>query len=196
MASRIESIVSPSSEVEDNTPLSPVELQDRTAEATTGVAARAILDLGAGTGETAVRVAYKHPSCHLVGIDESAEMLAHARIRFPEGDFRVGRLEDPLPSGHFDLVVSALAVHHLDGSAKQLLFGRIAERLVPAGCFVMADVVIPDDPGDVVTPIDGVYDKPSRVVDLLGWLEEAGFDSQIVWSKLDLAIIVADRRSP
>jgi tRNA (cmo5U34)-methyltransferase len=172
-----------------------VELQDRTAEATVGVAASTILDLGAGTGETAVRVAGTHPSAHLVGIDESVEMLAHARLRLPEGEFRVGHLEDPLPSGQFDLVVSALAVHHLDGPGKQQLFKRIAERLTPTGRFVMADVVVPDDPADVVTPIDGVYDKPSQVVDLLAWLEQAGFDSRVAWSKLDLAVIVAELRS-
>jgi tRNA (cmo5U34)-methyltransferase len=171
------------------------ELQDRTAEATVGVAASRILDLGAGTGETAVRVARKHPSAHIVGIDESVEMLAHARLRLPAGEFRVGRLEDPLPSGQFDLVVSALAVHHLDGPGKQRLFNRIAERLARDGRFVMADVVVPDDPADVVTPIDGVYDKPSRVVDLLTWLGEAGFDSRVAWSKLDLAVIVAELRS-
>jgi tRNA (cmo5U34)-methyltransferase len=172
-----------------------VELQDRTAGATVGVAARTILDLGAGTGETAVRVAGKHPSAHLVGIDESTEMLAHARLRLPDGEFRVGRLEDPLPSGQFDLVVSALAVHHLDGRGKQQLFNRVAERLARHGRFVMADVVVPDDPADVVTPIDGVYDKPSRVVDLLTWLQEAGFDPRVAWSNLDLAVIVAEHRS-
>jgi tRNA (cmo5U34)-methyltransferase len=171
------------------------ELQVQTADATVGVAAIGILDLGSGTGETAARVADKHPSGHLVGIDESADMLAHARLRLPRGDFRVGRLEDALPSGHFDLVVSALAVHHLDGSGKQELFKRVAERLVPNGRFVMADVVIPDDPADVVTPIDGVFDKPSRVVDMLAWLGEAGFDSRVAWSKQDLAVIVAERRS-
>lgn len=172
-----------------------VELQDRTAEATVGVTANEILDLGAGTGETAVRVSGQHPSAHLVGIDESAEMLAHARLRLPEGEFRVARLEDPLPSGQFDLVVSALAVHHLDGPGKRQLFNRVAERLAPDGRFVMADVVVPDDPADVVTPIDGVYDKPNRVVDLLTWLREAGFDPRVAWSNLDLAVIVAEHRS-
>jgi tRNA (cmo5U34)-methyltransferase len=86
-------------------------------------------------------------------------------------------------------------VHHLDGPGKQQLFKRIAERLTPTGRFVMADVVVPDDPADVVTPIDGVYDKPSQVVDLLAWLEQAGFDSRVAWSKLDLAVIVAELRS-
>lgn len=171
------------------------ELEDRTAEATIGVAADRILDLGIGTGETAIRVASKHPTAHLVGIDESPEMLAQARRRLPEGDFRVGRLEEPLPSGRFNLVVSALAVHHLDGPEKANLFQRIAAVLVPGGRFVMPDVVIPDDPGDAVTPINGVYDRPSRVGDLLKWLGEAEFHSYLKWAKRDLAIFVAVRPS-
>lgn len=75
------------------------EMEDRTAEATLGIEVGSFLDLGTGTGETAVRVAGKHPSARLLGIDESPEMLAHARRRLPEGDFRIGRLEDPLPEG-------------------------------------------------------------------------------------------------
>jgi tRNA (cmo5U34)-methyltransferase len=82
-------------------------------------------------------------------------------------------------------------VHHLDGPGKADLFRRIAERLVPGGRFVMADVVIPDDPGDAVTPIDGIYDTPSSVADLLTWLGEAGFDPRVLWTKHDLALFVA-----
>jgi cyclopropane fatty-acyl-phospholipid synthase-like methyltransferase len=58
---------------------------------------------------------------------------------------RVGRLEDPLPGGPFDLVVSALAVHHLRAPGKADLFRRIAEQLTPGGRFVMGDVVVSDD---------------------------------------------------
>ena len=165
------------------------------AEATVGVEVDTILDLGTGTGETAGRVAERHPTAHLLGIDESGEMLTHARQRLPEADFAIARLEDPLPPGPFDLVVSALAVHHLDGMDKADLFNRIAERLVPGGRFVMADVVVPEDPNDAITPIDGVYDKPSRVFDLLKWLGQAGFESRLIWSKQDLAVFVADRSS-
>jgi hypothetical protein len=35
-------------------------------------------------------------------------------FRFPAADLRVQRLEDPLPEGSYDLVVSALTIHHLD----------------------------------------------------------------------------------
>ena len=92
----------------------------------------------------------------------------------------------------FDLVVSALAVHHLDGAAKADLFARVAARLRPGGRFVLGDLVVPEDPADVVTPIDGVHDKPSTIDDQLLWLTAAGLNAEVVWERQDLAVIVAD----
>jgi tRNA (cmo5U34)-methyltransferase len=167
-------------------------LQEETARATAGVSAERILELGVGTGETAARVRAVHPVAHVVGIDESEAMLAPARDRLPDADLRVGRLEDDLPAGPFDLVVSTLAVHHLDGPGKADLFCRVAGQLRPGGRFVLADVVVPDDPADAITPIDGVYDKPSRVDEQFRWLKSAGLQPQLVWQRRDLAVIVAD----
>jgi SAM-dependent methyltransferase len=42
-----------------------------------------------------------------------------------------------------DAVVSSLAVHHLDGPAKQRLFAAVAERLSPRGALLIADLVAP-----------------------------------------------------
>jgi len=168
------------------------DLQRQLAEATAGIEARAILELGVGTGETAAAVLAVHPAARLVGIDESEPMLARARARFPGADLRVQRLEEPLPEGSYDLVVSALAVHHLDAAGKADLFRRVRGRLRPGGRFVLADVVIPGDPHDVVTPIDPPYDQPSTVADQLGWLREAGLRPTVVWQDKDLAVVAAD----
>jgi tRNA (cmo5U34)-methyltransferase len=169
------------------------ELQEEVARATVGLVVQHVLELGVGTGETSARVLGVHPSAHLVGIDESAAMLARARERLRGADLRVQRLEDPLPEGTFDLVVSALAVHHLDGPAKADLFRRAVARVRPGGRIVVGDVIVPDDPADVITPIDGVYDKPSRVAEQLEWLREAGLQADVWWSRRDLAVLVADR---
>jgi tRNA (cmo5U34)-methyltransferase len=75
------------------------ELQDAVAEATAGIHAEWVLELGVGTGETSRRVLDLHPEAELVGIDESAEMLAAASIDVA-ADLRVSRLEDPLPEGN------------------------------------------------------------------------------------------------
>jgi tRNA (cmo5U34)-methyltransferase len=171
------------------------ELQDRTTAATAGLEVHDMLELGVGTGETARRVCELHPDARLVAIDSSAEMLERARAAFPNADLRLARLEDPLPRGPFDLVYSALAVHHLDGAGKRDLFRRVAEVLRPEGMFVLADVVVPDDPADVVTPIDWVMDLPDRADDQVDWLRDAGFDVERLWSYKDLAVMRA-RRPP
>jgi len=169
------------------------ELQEQTAAATESLEATAVLELGVGTGETARRVLARHAEAKLVGIDSSREMLARARGALPEADLRLARLEDPLPPGPFDLVVSALAVHHLDAGGKQDLFRRVAEVLRPRGSFVLADVVVPEREEDVVTPIDGVYDLPDRVDDQLEWLRAAGLEAEVVWTDKDLAVLRARR---
>ncbi len=176
-------------------------LQQEAATAT-GAGARRVLELGTGTGETALRVLQRHPGATLVGLDASEDMLAHARARLPPTrvELHGQRLEDPLPAGPFDLAVSALAIHHLDGPGKADLLRRIAARVAPGGRVVVADIVVPEDPVDVVTLIDGEYDTPSTVVEQLRWLADAGLRPTVAWAHRDLAVMVgraldaADRR--
>jgi tRNA (cmo5U34)-methyltransferase len=165
------------------------ELQEETARATEGIEARDVLELGVGTGETARRVLARHRGAQLVGIDESEAMLAAADL---EGDLRVSRLEDPLPQGPFDLVVSCLAIHHLDGQGKQDLFRRITAVLKPGGRFVLADVVVPEREEDAVTPTTPGFDRPDPLDAQLEWLREAGFEPETTWSWKDLAVVRAD----
>jgi tRNA (cmo5U34)-methyltransferase len=171
------------------------EFQDAVAASSSGVHATRVLDLGTGTGETARRILMLHEDARLVGIDESEGMLAGARRNLPEArvDLRVGRLEEPLPHGPFDLVVSALAIHHLDLARKADLFTRVFSVLRPGGRFVLGDVVTPENPGDAVTPIDAVHDRPDSVPDQLAALRSAGFEARAAWLRRDLAVLVGDR---
>jgi tRNA (cmo5U34)-methyltransferase len=162
------------------------QLQAAVAAATKDLQASTVLELGTGTGETALRVLAQHPQARWTGIDASAAMLDRARARLPEdADLRLAHLEDPLPSGPFDLVVSVLAVHHLDGNAKRDLFTRIAQV---THNFVLGDVVVPEDPQRARIEIDWEYDLPSSVADQLGWLEAAGFDANATYVRPDLAV--------
>ncbi|HEX2288105.1 MAG TPA: class I SAM-dependent methyltransferase [Gaiellaceae bacterium] len=165
------------------------KLQEETARATEGVAARDILELGVGTGMTAKRVLAVHPKAKLVGIDESEAMLAEADVA---GDLRVSRLEDPLPEGPFDLVVSCLAIHHLDAKGKRDLFRRIAAVLKPGGRFVLADVVVPERDEDAVTPTTPGFDRPDPLDAQLEWLREVGLAPETTWTWKDLAVVRAD----
>jgi tRNA (cmo5U34)-methyltransferase len=164
------------------------ELQDRVAAATAQVRAARILDLGAGTGETARRVLALHPEAVLVAVDESPRMLE--RIEDERVEQRVARLQDTLPDEPFDLVVSALAVHHLEAVEKRDLFARVRDALRPGGRFVLGDVVVADVH---VTPLSDGYDKPDRADEQITWLADIGFDAHLEWTRDDLALLVADR---
>ncbi|HET7648461.1 MAG TPA: class I SAM-dependent methyltransferase [Gaiellaceae bacterium] len=168
------------------------ELQDAAAGATEGVDARAVLELGFGTGETALRVLARHPGARWVGVDASEPMLARARERLPEADLRLGRLEDELPAGPFDLVVSTLAVHHLRADAKRDLFRRVARVLRPGGRFVLADLVVPRPGEEGPIVVDWEMDVPDSAADQVAWLREAGFRAEAEHVRADLAVIVAD----
>jgi L-threonylcarbamoyladenylate synthase len=170
--------------------------QDELARAS-GEGAGRVLELGTGTGETARRLLERHPDAFLVGIDESPEMLAEARRRLPADrvSLRVGPIESPLPEGPFDLVASALCVHHLPGEAKRELFARVRDALTPGGRFVLADVVVPADAADAVAPLTAGYDHPSTVGEQLRWLEEVGLPARVVWEDRDLVVIAARARS-
>jgi tRNA (cmo5U34)-methyltransferase len=173
------------------------EVQLAVGEAAAGGEARRILDLGAGTGETSRAVLEHHPTAALVLMDESPEMLTAARIVLGDDLIEqavVGDLVGPLPDGPFDLVVSALAIHHLPGTAKRDLFFRLRPVLGPAGRFVMADVVIPGDPRDAVTPLSEGFDHPSSLPELLGWLDDAAFAVTVAWSWKDIVVLTCDAR--
>lgn len=171
-------------------------LQDEVLCACLDVNASRMLDLGAGTGETSRRYLDAHPGTQVVALDARKGMLRiAARVLGANVDLRLGRLEDPLPEGPFDLVVSALAVHHLRAPRKADLFCRIAERLTPGGRFVMGDVVVADGEVSNPAPLDPSVDFPDRVGDLLESLGQAQLQPSMSWSKDDLAVISADRQA-
>jgi tRNA (cmo5U34)-methyltransferase len=165
-------------------------LQDELASATEGIDARRALELGTGSGVTSRRVLARHPHAQLTGVDSSEEMIAAADL--PGADLRLQDLRDPLPEGPFDIVFSALAVHHLEGPEKADLIARVAAALAPGGRFVLADVVVPADPADVVTPLDAGFDLPETVPVLLRWMDDAGLRARVSWQARDLAVLVAD----
>ena len=168
------------------------EFQDAVVRASGEGAAR-VLELGTGTGETARRLLERHPDALLVGMDESASMLQAAREALPRDrvSLQVGAIEGALPDGPFDVVASALCVHHLEGSLKRDLFARVRDVLSPGGRFVLGDLIVPEDPTDAVIPVSAGYDHPSRLAQQLQWLAETGFDARVVWGQQDLAVIVA-----
>ena len=169
------------------------ELQALVAEATESIDVSRVLDLGSGTGVTARAVIDRHSHAELIGIDASEEMLSHARQLVADATFVVGRLEDAMPEGPFDLVVSAFAIHHLDDDGKADLYRRISTSLRVGGRFVICDVVLPESPVRNAIPLEDGIDQPSMLGDQLDWLRAAGLFPTVLCDRGDRAVVAADR---
>jgi len=103
-----------------------------------------ILDIGAGTGLFSALLLGKYPSCAITLLDISERMLDVARERF-YGMKNVGYLVQDYRrqafSGHYDIICSALSIHHLEHEEKKLLYRRIYQALNDGGIFVNAEQV-------------------------------------------------------
>jgi tRNA (cmo5U34)-methyltransferase len=162
-----------------------------------------VLDLGAGTGLLSSMVAERFPRSRVTLVDLSVEMLRVARRRFAEGD---GRFEfrtmdyarKPLPRG-YDLVVSALSIHHLTHGDKKELFEKVHDSLADGGYFVNADQVQGETPeeetsyrewwlrrvreagvseGDLAAALARMRaDRNATLRAQVGWLAETGFEA-------------------
>ena len=168
------------------------EAQQELVRASEDLEVLRMLDLGVGTGETSRRCLEAHPAARAVCLDESEEQLdAAAKLLGARADLRLGRFQDPLPEGPFQLIVSAFASHHVDAESKADLLPRVAERLSDGGRFVLADVIEPHASVDNPTQIDRVHSIVSRTDELLEVLRRAGFQPQVRWAEHDLVVIAA-----
>lgn len=161
-----------------------------------------ILDLGAGTGLLSSFMLRKFPDCSLTLIDISSQMLQIAKERFKHNpsvryindDFLLHNFTE-----NYDIIISALAIHHLTGEEKQLIYNKCFKQLNSGGCFVNADQVsgetdfienrnkenwrnAVENSGLTRDEIMAAYervklDKMSILSDQLTWLKQAGFNN-------------------
>ena len=104
--------------------------------------APAILDMGAGTGLLSALLLERYPAADITLLDLSEKMLAVAQARFSgkrNVRFRTGDYAQADLGGPYDLVCSALSIHHLEPGDKRRLFERVYRVLSPGGIFVNAD---------------------------------------------------------
>lgn len=137
-----------------------------------------VLELGIGTGETTRHLLEAHPDAWVVGLDSSPEMVFHLRESYD--DVQLARMQDPLPDGPWDLVISVLAIHHLNDDEKRLLFRRVREQ---SRALVIGDVVKAERQ---VTPIDPSFDFPDTAEELAEWC-----GGEVTWTADDLAVVRA-----
>jgi len=98
-----------------------------------------VLELGMGTGETTRRLIEAYPEVWVIGLDSSPDMVFRARQTYD--DVQLARMEDPLPDGPWDLVISVLATAELTDDQLAALCRRVREQ---SRTLVIADSFNPD----------------------------------------------------
>jgi ubiquinone/menaquinone biosynthesis C-methylase UbiE len=195
-------------------------LVDRYAAVPEGAPAR-VLELGLGTGEWAERFLTRHPEVEFEGVDFSDRMrsIAGRRLEPFRDNVRLHAtdLNDRLPRGSFDLVVSFFALHHV--REKRRLVAEVSRRLVEGGRFLWADITTADTPALEQLFLDdwvafmrqsGLEDgevshvlRDHRENDLaepvdrqLGYMRRAAFDpAAVVWSHGKFVLFFGRRSS-
>jgi tRNA (cmo5U34)-methyltransferase len=109
-----------------------------------------ILDLGAGEGLLTALLLASFPGATAIALDGSESMRAAAAARLaPFGERARVRAFDLAALDWWDvmfgadLIVSTLAIHHLNDAKKQYLYKAAADRLSARGALIVGDLVEP-----------------------------------------------------
>lgn len=160
-----------------------------------------VLELGCGTGNLSVLLREAFPTARLRLVDVSGDSLdvCRGRLGAAEGlsleqeDFR-----NLAYDGSFDLVISSIAIHHLDTAEKQTLFRQVYRWLTADGVFSFADQCAgatedlytrhiqnwkalsfeagsTDAEWDMWMQHQAEHDHHDTLLDQLDWLRTAGF---------------------
>lgn len=183
-----------------------------------------VLDLGVGTGKTLGRLLDRYPQARGVGVDLFRNMLSRAqanlaryanRTQFIEGDMRTLVFE-PFS---FDLVVSVLAIHHLEHREKRSVLRSIQRWLGPGGIFMLGDWTAFSDPylAGIATKVADAHvielvgrgkipqatadewiahwrdvNLPATVEEQLAWMREVGFSqASCIFRYYGIALMMA-----
>ena len=124
-----------------------------------------VLDVACGTGDMVVELLRtRHAaSLQVTGVDLSEEMLAIAKRKAPQAEYRLADAEHlPFGDASFDAVTCAFGVRnfvHLEAGLKEML--RV---LKPGGCMVVLELATPDS--SLIRPFYKLYTK--KIIPWLG----------------------------
>lgn len=168
-----------------------------------------VLDLGCGTGNISQKIKIRFPTAHITCVDLSENMINIAKNKLSNYSniaYKMADFQDISLNDDYDVVVSSLAIHHLETDLdKKNLYGKIFNSLAEGGVFYNADVVLgsseylqdmyikkwkefmaknhsEEDIENKWMPTHRAEDNPSKMIDHIKWLYDAGFKQvDVLW---------------
>jgi len=179
----------------------------------------AVLDIGSGTGLFSSFILTKYPYAKITMIDVADELLAIAKERFaayPDFRYIVADYTKYDFEQKFDIIISALSIHHLTDKDKLELYKKCYCMLNDNGYFINADQVL--SPSDYVEKVNlealqkyhrrttlnekdiemayerMKYDNPATLYEQTQWLYEAGFKNvDCIFKRHQFCVIYAQK---
>lgn len=145
---------------------------------------RRIIDLGCGTGSTALMLKQTFPQAEVIGLDLSPYMLVRAADKAKTSGLAIawqhGNAEDTkLPGASFDLVTASLLFHETPPQATQAIL-REGFRLLKAG----GEMIVLDGNQNTLRHLDwlnNIFEEPYirefAAGNLDAWMNRAGFEA-------------------
>lgn len=132
------------------------------------VGSKKILDVGAGTGRLALRLA--KVGAEVTALDVSEEMLKKLKIKNHNLKTIVGEAEDlPFENESFDIVVATFLIVHLKDLRR--FFDEVYRVLKPGGLFLVTNINQRKAPAietkEGMVEVESYYHRPERVVEEL-----------------------------
>ncbi|MCL2049162.1 MAG: methyltransferase domain-containing protein [Defluviitaleaceae bacterium] len=178
-----------------------------------------MIDLGCGTGTVSRAVKAKFPNAKITCVDIAEKMLELAKVKIGgnvaciQADFNGLVFPEK-----YDLVVSSLALHHLENNRDKLHFyKKIYSALNQGGVFINADVVLgsdtaiqdvylekwkefmcknvgEDEVGNKWLPTYYAEDRPAKLTTHLSMLNDCGFSCvDVVYKYFNYAVYIGKR---
>lgn len=176
-----------------------------------------ILDIGAGTGLLSEFLMQRYPNAFFTLIDLSEKMIQMAKERFrdnPNVKYIINDYTKHDFVDKYDMLISALSIHHLSDEAKKNFYKKCYTLLKPGGIIINADQVLGEtayieelnkkiwfnsieNSGLTNDEIQAGYerikfDKEAKLDQQLSWLKESGFsDVSCVYKYYHFAVMFA-----